>query len=45
MEKTVMEWLGEVKLYDKKIAKKKKELFNTQLFYADTMIKMKLKNI
>lgn len=39
MEKTVMEWLGEVKLYDKKIAKKKKELFNTQLFYADTSIR------
>lgn len=39
MKKTVMEWLGEVKLYDKKIIKKEKELFNTQLFYADTSIR------
>lgn len=39
MKKTVMEWLGEVKLYDKKISKKEKELFDTQLFYADTSIR------
>ena len=34
MEKTVMEWLGEVKLYNKKIEKKQKELYRTELFCA-----------
>ena len=37
MEKTVMEWLGEIKLYNKKIAKKERELSATELFYADTV--------
>ena len=31
MEKTVMEWLGEIKLYNKKIEKKEKELNSTDL--------------
>lgn len=39
MEKTVMEWLGEVKLYNKKIEKKQKELYKTDLFCADTAIR------
>lgn len=39
MEKTVMEWLGELKLYNKKINKKKNELMNTDLFFADTAIR------
>lgn len=39
MKKTVMEWLGEVKLFNKKIAKKEFELENTDLFYADTNIR------
>lgn len=39
MEKTVMEWLGEVKLYNKKIEKKQKELYRTELFCADTSIR------
>lgn len=39
MEKTVMEWLGEIKLYNKKIAKKERELSATELFYADTAIR------
>lgn len=39
MEKTVMEWLGEVKLYNKKIEKKQKELYKTDLFCADTSIR------
>lgn len=39
MEKTVMEWLGEVKLYNKKIEKKEKELNSTDLYCADTAIR------
>lgn len=39
MEKTVMEWLGEVKLYNKKIEKKQNELNHTELFCADTAIR------
>lgn len=39
MEKTVMEWLGEVKLYNKKIEKKENELNHTDLFCADTAIR------
>lgn len=34
-----MEWLGELKLYNKKITKKKNELMDTDLFFADTAIR------